>query len=92
MIVVKVELHSAITGKVTMLAQAIIHNVGTREQGKKGDYRVVVAKKGHFDFRQMLKKPLREGSVEDYPRLSYNVWRLVIRGLLSAFPEETSRR
>lgn len=23
-----------------------------------------------------------------YPRLSYNVWRLVARALLSAFPEE----
>jgi len=30
----------------------------------------------------------RKGSVTDYPRLSYNVWRLIIRALLACFPEE----
>ena len=30
----------------------------------------------------------REGRVEMYPRRSYNVWRLIIRALLSCFPEE----
>ncbi len=30
----------------------------------------------------------REGRVENFPRKSYNVWRLVSRALRSAFPEE----
>lgn len=30
----------------------------------------------------------REGRVEDYPRKSYSVWRLILRALFSAFPEE----
>lgn len=33
-------------------------------------------------------KAARTGHVGDYPRLSYNVWRLIIRALRSAFPEE----
>lgn len=33
-------------------------------------------------------KAARAGEVKDYPRLSYNVWRLVARALLAAFPEE----
>ena len=32
----------------------------------------------------------RYGEVKDYPRLRTNVWRLVARALLSAFPEEGS--
>ena len=89
MLVVKVELHSAITGKVKLLGAAIIHNVGTSHDGKLGTYGVCVAKKPDaHDLRKIMKKPLRTGEVLDYPRLSYNVWRLVIRALRSAFPEE----
>lgn len=87
MLVVKVELHSAITGRVKLLGQTIIDNVGgTKELG---DYRVRVGhKKDCMNLREIVKKPLRVGEVKNYPRLSYNVWRLVIRGLLAAFPEE----
>lgn len=87
MIVVKVELHSAITGSVTQLAQAIIANDGTGGNTK-GNYDIRVAKKGDFDLKKNWTNPLREGRVENYPRLSYNVWRLVIRALRDAFPEE----
>lgn len=31
---------------------------------------------------------LRKGEVKDYPRNSYNVWRLVFRMLKDCFPEE----
>jgi hypothetical protein len=34
----------------------------------------------------------RVGLVSDYPRLAYNVWRLVIRSLRSCFPEEDRRK
>jgi hypothetical protein len=33
-------------------------------------------------------KATRAGEVKDYPRLAYNVWRLVARAALAAFPEE----
>lgn len=33
-------------------------------------------------------KVLRKGEVHAYPRLAYNIWRLVMRALRSAFPEE----
>jgi hypothetical protein len=87
MIVVTVTLHSAVTGGKIVLGETIIHNVGgTRERG---DYAVCVGRKTQVgDLRRILLNPLRKGAVDSYPRLSYNVWRLVIRALRSAFPEE----
>jgi hypothetical protein len=35
-----------------------------------------------------LPKAARVGEVKDYPRLAYNVWRLIGRSILAAFPEE----
>lgn len=94
MIVVKVELHSAVTGKVTEIGRTIIANVGGTLE--RGEYDVSVARKPMpgkpFSNRDTRDKPMRRGQVHDYPRLSYNVWRLVIRALLSAFPEEEARR
>lgn len=84
MIVLKLELHSARTGKVTELGRTVIFNEGDSATPKRGNYGVAVCRKGSTDWR----KPLRTGSVKDYPRLSYNVWRLVVRALRSAFPEE----
>lgn len=87
MLVVKIELHSARTGEKKTLGKMIIANVGgTRERG---DYRVAVGhKRNADDLRKIWSKPIREGEVKSYPRMSYNVWRLVARALLSAFPEE----
>lgn len=100
MLVVKIELHSAVTGKVSTIGKMIIGNMGTGTEAR-GDYRVAVGKKptardklGGLRWQgldQIWLHPLREGEVKDYPRLSYNVWRLVIRALLSAFPEEKNR-
>lgn len=93
MIVVKVELHSAITGRVSELGRMLIGNDGTGA-GKRGNYDVRVLRKRmdnvHEEpFEQWYRAPVtRAGRVEDYPRQSYNVWRLVARALLSAFPEE----
>ncbi len=87
MLVVKIELHSAITGKTTVLGSAIIANDGGTHS--RADYTVRVGRKPHADnLRLVASKPLRRGYVENYPRKSYNVWRLVIRSLLAAFPEE----
>lgn len=90
MIIVKVELHSAITGKVSLLASMVIANIGGTH--KRGNYKVAVAnKRDAGDHRATLTRPQRSGSVSDYPRLSYSVWRLVSRAVLSAFPEERQR-
>ncbi len=83
MIVVKIELHSAITGEVSEIGRTYIDNVGGTQD--RGDYRVRVCRRGN---EAIPRNPARMGAVTNYPRLSYNVWRLVIRALRSAFPEE----
>jgi hypothetical protein len=90
MLVVRVELHSAITGKITEIASMIIDNIGgTRERG---DYRVRVGnKRDAGNISAVASRPQRMGQVRNYPRLSYNVWRLIARALLSAFPEEDKK-
>lgn len=90
MLVVKVELHSAFTGQVTEIGRMNIANVGGTE--KRGDYSVQVLKRGVTEAGWVhdlaSSKITRLGEVTNYPRLSYNVWRLVCRALRSAFPEE----
>lgn len=88
MIVVKIELHSAITRKVTTIGQMIIHNVGGTSD--RGNYEVCVARKSenNFNLRKTFHNPVRRGSVKNHPRKTQNVWRLVTKALLSAFPEE----
>lgn len=55
----------------------------------RGDYGVAVMRKGREEESQYLVGNIvRSGSVKNYPRLSYNVWRLIIRALKAAFPEE----
>lgn len=89
MIVVKVELHSAITGQITLLGSAIISNVGTTLDGKYGDYDVVVSRKSDAeDLQKVFTKPLRRGHIKHHPRLAQNVWRLVLKSIASAFSEE----
>lgn len=98
MIVVRVELWSAVTKKKTTLAVATICNTKVSQGGKRGDYVVNVAHKRSIDksnthnvtaaVQASVNNPLRSGKVEDYPRLAYSVWRLVTRALKSAFPEE----
>ena len=80
MLVVKIELHSAITGVVSEIGRMTIANdgLGTRDRG---NYTASVKRRGSYTT-------LREGKVENYPRLSYNVWRLVLRSLRACFPEE----
>lgn len=88
MLVLKLELHSARTGEVTEIGRTIIANVGGDQD--RGDYVCKVAKKRKtFNNKDTWFKPLRIGEVKNYPRMSYNVWRLVIRALKSAFPEES---
>lgn len=87
MIVVTIDLHSAVTLQKKTLGKMVIANIGGSRE--RGEYDVWVARKGGT-VQEVLrgKKIARTGRVLDYPRLSYNVWRLVCRALKSAFPEE----
>lgn len=93
MLVLKLELHSAITGKVTEIGRTIIANDGTGN-AENGNYICKVARKQRdgTEYRnaEIWKKSLRLGSVKNHKRKQQNVWRLVIKALNSAFPEEKS--
>lgn len=58
-----------------------------------GDYGVRVCHEGQFSFEpwtvHLSKAFARSARVLSYPRLSLDVWRLVLRSLAAAFPEET---
>lgn len=77
MIVVKVELHSAITGEVSELARMHIANDGmkSRENPDLGDY------KGKTFVKGRPQQVARQGAVKDYPRWQLQVWCLVRRML-----------
>ena len=80
MIVVRVELHSAITGKVTELARAIVVNDGTSRDPKIGHYRVRTLR---GRSRASLDRDVtqREGAVRDWRRLDLHVWSLIAEAL-----------
>ena len=80
MIRVKIELVSAVDGRTETLGVMEICNEGTGT-AKRGNYSGVVYRKGTM-------KGLRNGKVKNYPRQSYNVWRLILKMLKECFPEE----
>lgn len=89
MLVVKIELWSAITGKTRELGRMYLANDGSSTDTARGSYDVKVCRKGSTGYKGWGSiRTSRSGRVERYPRLSYNVWRLVSRALRSAFPEE----
>lgn len=78
MIIVKVELHSAVTGKVTELGRMHLSNTGEGTPAdRKHNYVVEIMRKGTTN------KVQRKGMVRDYPRQSYTVWELVRRALVA---------
>lgn len=95
MIVVKIELISAIDpSRDRELGRMYIANTGESRDPKRSDYTVAVCRRGSDKiprpFDSSGPAPTRTGTVLAYPRLAYNVWRLVARAVLSAFPEEKS--
>jgi hypothetical protein len=87
MIVVKVELWSAIDGSRKELARAVIDNIGGTNTH--GNYRAR-AMRGRdeealqtnmISVLQKQSKPIHEGEVLNHPRLSQHVWNLVARSL-----------
>lgn len=100
MLVVKIELWPhGVEKKAREIGRMFIALSNLR--GRRGDYKVAVNRRGTTecpwphgtDLREIPRaRPVRTGEVRDYPRVSYNVWRLVLRALLSAFPEERRSR
>jgi hypothetical protein len=78
MIIVRVELLSAITGKTTELARMDLCNIGgTRNSG---DYSVQAMRgRDHATLSKRIAQ--REGKVLGHPRLSQHVWYLVAKAL-----------
>lgn len=91
MLVLKLELHSAITGEVTEIGRTIIANDGTGTSDS-GNYICKVARKQKdgtpYINKKIWKSPFRVGFVKNHKRNQQNVWRLVLKALASAFPEE----
>lgn len=84
MLVVKIELwpHGD-EQKKREIGRTYIWNTGEGNVDK-GEYAVAVCRRGSKERNNLT----RTGLVKNYPRTKYNVWRLVIRALRSAFPEE----
>jgi hypothetical protein len=80
MIIVRVELHSAITRKVTEIARMKICNAGGSVE--RGNYYVATLR-GRSKEQLDRGEVTREGDVRDYPRQSIHVWHLVARALLA---------
>lgn len=84
MIVVRVELWSAVTGNITELARMTLDNVGGSNQ--LGDYRVrtLRGRSAQALDRAMISGTVqREGEVHRHPRLREHVWNLVAKALAS---------
>lgn len=81
MIVVRVELHSAITHQITEIARMKICNEGGTTE--LGDYGVYVLRGRD---KEALDKGIvqREGKCGGYPRLRLHVWNLILHALIAA--------
>jgi len=77
-IVIKIELHSARTSKVTELGSAIIDNINGRD-GKRCDYRFRIVRKGQSvnDVVTGKSKPTRTAIVEKWPRHQKTIWQML---------------
>lgn len=78
MIIITIELASAITGRRTKLAEAHISNDGTSTSDKIGHYDGKILRAPNFHPEISV---TRRGRVEDYPRNNITVWHLVARML-----------
>ena len=84
MIVVRVELWSAISGKRTELARMTLDNIGGTESS--GDYRVRTLRgrsEEQLHRAMILGTVQREGRVMGHARLALHVWNLVAKALIA---------
>jgi hypothetical protein len=81
MLIIRVELHSAITGKVTEIARAMVHNIGgTSSLGNYQARFYTGRSKEELDQRRVT----HCGIVVRHPRLRQHVWKLVLKALVAA--------
>jgi hypothetical protein len=71
MIVIKVELHSAVTGRITQLGKMIIANDGKSYDPNIGSYDGVVLRKPDF------KIVTRMGRIESHKKHAETIWHLI---------------
>jgi len=89
MLVVRVELYSAISGNKTELARMVIDNVGGTLN--LGDYRAQTMRgrsgealeKSMWAILKGETEPVKKGSILGHPRLREHVWNLVAKALSS---------
>ena len=81
MLVVKVELHSAITGEVTMLRQMLIANDATSSDPEIGNYVVRLGKAKQTDIKDTWENPRKTGEVKGHRRQGLDVWSLVRKAI-----------
>lgn len=82
MIIVRVELHSAITGEKQELARMMIDNIGGTVTT--GNYRARTYRgrdQASLDAAMATNKVTREGRVLGHRRLALHVWHLVAKAL-----------
>lgn len=84
MIVVRVELHSAITGKTSELARMIVWNDGTAETHRTGNYEAFALRKGakYKTDRDVREKATRSVAIKGYPKKALHVWNLIAEALI----------
>lgn len=75
MIVVTVELVSALDGHRETLGTALIGNDGGSKNARVGSYNA------YFWAKRLTKEPWRQGRVEGFPRKRLNAWHLIYRAL-----------
>lgn len=75
MIIVKVELHSAITGKMTELARMHIINDGTGNFNKR-NY-ILKSFRGRSKEQLDQQTVMKEGTLTNYPSERFHVWNLI---------------
>jgi hypothetical protein len=80
MIVVKVELHSAITGEVLELGRTVIYNDGTGSS-LYGNYICRAYRQGYNLEDGLSAHVVKEGTVKNYPRYDNPIWNLVAKAL-----------
>jgi len=72
MLVIKIELHSAVTGQITTHATGAICNTGTGRPTQ-GDYRI--------ELRDAAGRRWKKGHIEGFPRKRLLAWDLLYRAL-----------
>ena len=78
MIVIRVELHSAVTRRVTEIARMHICNIGGSRQTGNYSAQTYCGRSSEKLSRGTVQ---RQGSIKNYPRLKLHVWHLVARAL-----------